>query len=304
MKGWRSVASKYFSDREGGPKPRVLEEIPQNAWGGIVAAIQRRVNDGSFGNGFPRECPDKGAICGCDESMMGQAIQAEIPDVSWPLREFDKTPTMAILDLVEFCHRAVAHASVISTHSYFHHNHYRFDQSHGQSEFRDEINRIFERNGIAYELGMNGQITRTGAGVPEGIKRVSFNTGDSMLDALLEVAQRKFLDPDPTVRREGLEKLWDAWERLKTVEPGKDKKEQIGNILDKAASEPVFRSRLDVEAKALTDIGNQFLIRHAETNQVPLQRDEHVDYMFHRMFAIVFLLLRMSSRIGIDNSRI
>jgi len=36
------------------------------------------------------------------------------------------------------------------------------------------------------------------------------------------------------VRRESLEKLWDAWERLKTVEPGGDKKAQAKALLDKS----------------------------------------------------------------------
>ena len=38
---------------------------------------------------------------------------------------------------------------------------------------------------------------------------------------MLESARRKFLDPDPAVRLEALEKIWDAFERVKTLEiPG------------------------------------------------------------------------------------
>jgi len=28
-------------------------------------------------------------------------------------------------------------------------------------------------------------------------------------------------------------------------------------------------------------------IRHSETSQVPLQRNDHVDYLFHRLFALI-----------------
>ena len=125
-----------------------------------------------------------------------------------------------------------------------------------------------------------------------------FKTGDADLDSLLEKAREKFLDPDPTVRRESLEKLWDAWERLKTIEPGKDKKAQTKVLLDKAAAEQTFRDGLGKEARELTDIGNEFRIRHSETNKVPLGPSEHVDYLFHRLFALIWLLLRATSRVG------
>jgi hypothetical protein len=42
----------------------------------------------------------------------------------------------------------------------------------------------------------------------------------------------------------------------------------------------------------MTDIGNGFQIRHSETSQVPLQRNNHVDYLFHRLFALIWLVLR------------
>ncbi len=51
-----------------------------------------------------------------------------------------------------------------------------------------------------------------------------FKTGDPVLDELLRVAQSKFLSNNPNLRKEAMEKLWDAWERLKTLEIGKDKR--------------------------------------------------------------------------------
>ena len=51
--------------------------------------------------------------------------------------------------------------------------------------------------------------------------------------------------------RESLEKLWDAWERLKTVEPGRDKKASARALLDQATREPVFRQMIEDEANAL-----------------------------------------------------
>jgi len=43
---------------------------------------------------------------------------------------------------------------------------------------------------------------------------------------------------------------------------------------------------------ALTTVGNTFHIRHSEVSQVELAGDNHVDYLFHRLFALIWLLLR------------
>ena len=40
------------------------------------------------------------------------------------------------------------------------------------------------------------------------------------------------------------------------------------------------------------DIGNAFLIRHTETNETPIESEESIDYLFHRLFAMVQFLLR------------
>jgi hypothetical protein len=42
-------------------------------------------------------------------------------------------------------------------------------------------------------------------------------TRDREFDKLLDAAARKYLDPDPDVRQEALKKLWDAFERAKTM---------------------------------------------------------------------------------------
>ena len=70
-------------------------------------------------------------------------------------------------------------------------------------------------------------------------------------------------------------------------------------LLDKAAgaASPGFRGMLELEASALTKIGNSLYIRHSETSQEPLVSGNHVDYLFHRLFALLTLLLRATGRI-------
>jgi hypothetical protein len=79
---------------------------------------------------------------------------------------------------------------------------------------------------------------------------------------------------------------------LKTIGPGKSKAEQAQGLLDKTAPEPAFRERIERDARELTDIGNSFMIRHTETNKTPITTSAQVDYLFHRLFSLILLLLR------------
>jgi hypothetical protein len=121
-------------------------------------------------------------------------------------------------------------------------------------------------------------------------------SGDRRLDELLEDALGQFRKPGPGERQKGVERLWDAWERLKTLDHGDNKRVSVRILLDVAASEPRFRALLEAEARALTDIGNEFQIRHFETSKAAIEIPEQLDYLFHRMFALMHLLLFSRAR--------
>lgn len=138
-----------------------------------------------------------------------------------------------------------------------------------------------------------GEVTRIApAMLHESLAEAAFHTGDAPLDELLEAARHKFLNRSLDVRHESLEKLWDSWERLKTIEVAGDKKASVKALLDKVTTEPVLRAKIEDEARELTDIGNMFMIRHTETGKIPIVESAQVDYFFHRMFAMIRLLLR------------
>jgi len=283
----------YFSDRERGPRPRTNLEIEAPAWGGLVALISSYVANGGFGIDFPKSCPDGRGPTGTDSHRFGLALRAEIPDIDWPLRAETVPHTLSALDLIEFCHRHVAEPVRDNYHDFCGHWHLSFDRSNGQADFRDQVNCILSRNGVAFSLEEDGRVTRLVPPVlDEELRRAVFDTGDGALDGLLETARGKFLSPDPATRREALEKLWDAWERLKTLEPGTDKRASTKALLDKAADESNYRCVLEKEAITLTNIGNSFRIRHSETTQVEIRTENQVDYLFHRLIALIWLLVR------------
>ncbi len=198
-----------------------------------------------------------------------------------------------ILDLVEFCHRFVSKPIQKSYHQFFQHHHLIFDPEEGKEEFRDRINTIFSRNGLVYELNREGKVIRLSPTVlREALSNTIFRTGDSTLDKMLQEARLKFMSPNKDIRREALERLWDCWERIKTLEIPGNKKLSIGILLDKAAVEVEVRQLLEEEAKKLTDIGNSFHIRHSEVTQTRISDSDQIDYLFHRLFALIQLFLK------------
>jgi hypothetical protein len=298
--------SDYFSDRENGPRARTEQFISPVVWAGVVATVQALINSGAFGLYFPERCPDGQAICGCDQDAIAASVVAEMPGLTWPLetsrlvddsflkqREPFAPDTLLILDFVEFVYASVAKPIPGKHHDFFNHHHFTFDQPPGQEEFRATVNRIFSRNGVAFEMLSTGRIVRVLPPVlGEELKRTIFRTGDRTLDNMLDECRIKFSDRNPLVRREALERLWDGWERLKSLADPSDKKKSIKIILDATSAEPSLRERLESEAIELTSIGNSHLIRHSEVNQVPVIDVDQVDYLFHRLFAMIQLVLR------------
>lgn len=296
----------YFSDRENGPRARTEQVIMPTVWAGLVGTVQALINSGAFGLRFPERCPDGQAVCGSDTDAFAATVKAEMPDLSWPLettqvieegfmseRQPFAPDTLLILDFIEFVYAAVAKPILGKQHDFFNHHHLAFDQQAGQEEFRATVNRFFARNGVAFEMLSDGHIVRVLPPVlGEDLKRTVFRTGDRSLDNMLDECRTKFTDRNPLVRREALERLWDAWERLKSLADPSDKKKSIKLILDAVASEPSLRERLEKEAAELTTIGNSHLIRHSEISQAPVSDVDHVDYLFHRLFAMIQLILR------------
>ena len=296
----------YFSDRENGPRARTEPVIAPVVWAGLVATVQALINSGASGLRFPERCPDGQAVCGCDTDALAASVIAEMPGLAWPLetmclvedgflsqREPFAPDTLLILDFIEFIYASVAKPIPGKHHDFFSHHHLTFDQQSGQEEFRATVNRIFSRNGVAFEMLSTGRIVRVLPPVlGEDLKRTIFRTGDRTLDNMLDECRAKFSDRNPLVRREALERLWDGWERLKSLADPGDKKRSIKIILDATAAEPSLRARLEGEATELNSIGNSHLIRHSEVNQVPVIDVDQVDYLVHRLFAMIQLILR------------
>jgi len=136
-------------------------------------------------------------------------------------------------------------------------------------------------------------IDRNSRTIPKVISDSLFGipaSGDAHVDEMLRVAIDSFRKPDHASRKAAVEKLWDAWERLKTLP---DSNPAQGNkiLLSNAADDPKFLELLKHEADQLHKVGNDFHIRHFKTETTEITRIEHYDYLFHRLLAFMNLLL-------------
>jgi hypothetical protein len=285
---------KLFTERTAQPEPRVKETLEGKVRATLFQIVEQRIGDNSFGLCFASQCPDGQGNSGVD--VVSLRAMMEGFKVIWPedarRMDDDQTHDHQIFDLLEFAYEHIARPIPGDFHPYFRHYHYEYDQEEGRKQFAEEINRLFERNGVAFQL-KDGQLERL---VPTVLQEVllqpTFKTGDQTLDELLGTAREKFLNRDLVIRREALEKLWDAWERLKSLSDPNDKKRSTKILLDRGSAEPNLRGQIEFEAKQLTEIGNAFMIRHAEVTKTPITESIHVDYLFHRLFSFIRMLLQ------------
>ena len=207
----------------------------------------------------------------------------------------------AVFDLLEYTARRIALPRQGKRHDSYGRNELRFDsdsREEAQDTFREEVNELLSRGRVIYNfnvVGFAGTLQIQRMGTPE-VRRLMAdlqpNSGDKELDDLIIEARERYLSHKEDEHRIGLEKLWDAFERLKTIEPlpdGKsDKKASVKQLLSRITNEPL-REVVENDMGALTDVGNKFRIRHHETWQTrcagrrvrlpvrsDVQRDHHL----------------------------
>lgn len=300
----------FFSDKEGNA-PASTDIISNAAWLGIKAAIAVLIRKDSLSYSFPLDCPDGNGICGFDEALFRDTLVSLIPSMDYPFPSIGnedpfeaekdtedrlKREQYAVLDTIEFIYNQL-HDAVQEPkryHTFYRHYDLTFvDGDNAKQAFRESVNEIFRRNGILFNLENDGHIVRVLApGVVGALASVPV-VKEQTVNELLSTAIDKFQNPRFEETRIGLERLWDAFERIKTAyRPDLDKKNSAATLLtDVSAGNAQFRQQLESECKSLTEIGNNFQIRHHEADKAPVDSKGIVDYLFVRMLSMINLLL-------------
>ena len=110
-------------------------------------------------------------------------------------------------------------------------------------------------------------------------------TIDEELNLLIEEAKRRFKSSND--KKIALEKLWDAFERIKTYY-GNNKKLSAEELVKKISSDFDYEF-IKNEFKELTRIGNNYNIRHHERDKEIIKEEKHIEYLFFRMLALLNL---------------
>jgi hypothetical protein len=296
----------YFSDKELGIADRISEDISIEVWNGIVSVFEEFKSDNSFSSKFTDICSDNGRACGFDNALFEDRLKSEIPNIEVPIRRKEKNnhydffhqnevtiDKYTALDFIQFCHKNIQEAIQDDYHEFFKHYHLTFKESKQlQKDFREKINQIFERNGIVFFINDEGLINRTIPITMKPLINQIYNTEDKKLNELVQLAHDKFILPNIADRIHALEKIWDAFERVKTYYVEKNKKQSVNELIQLVANKNSgIEQLINDEANALTKIGNDFQIRHFETNKIEITDNKHIDYLFYRMISLIHLFL-------------
>ena len=113
------------------------------------------------------------------------------------------------------------------------------------------------------------------------------DTKDMELNKLIQEAKERFFNPKD--KQIAIEKLWDAFERIKTYfgVNKRESAEQLVELISKGFEKDLFNAEFTI----LTKIGNNYRIRHHETDKKEITDNKHLNYLFFRMLTLIDLCL-------------
>lgn len=158
---------------------------------------------------------------------------------------------------------------------------------YNRDNFTNEVNNLLKNNGYFYRL-LGGKIELPIIQIQT--KEVISEIG---LKDLIDQATTLYSSTNISDKQIAIEKLWDAFERLKTYYIDLDKQNSVKRIISAMSNnKEAYKKLFNEEFLKLTKIGNEYRIRHHETNKLNIIDSNYYDYLFQRCFALVNLALR------------
>ncbi|HBV22248.1 MAG TPA: hypothetical protein DEB42_00455 [Jeotgalicoccus sp.] len=123
---------------------------------------------------------------------------------------------------------------------------------------------------------------------------------DTKINEIIEESKLYMRSDDSSKKQIALEKIWDAFERLKTVYEEKgSKRSKIENLIEKISyGSESNKIMLNDEFLELTRIGNEYQIRHFEKEKYELTSDEFREYLYFRMLSLISFCIKQSKEIN------
>lgn len=260
---------------------------------------------------FPEYCSDfPNLVCGLNEDTFHLVIDKAIPGFcfghpsiedhvvneavldGWTINPY------LLLDYIEFIASGMKTMKKNEYHSYMAHYHLSF--THGDEDFelfRKEINDLFELCGLLYNLTEERIVERI---VDDGFlieesRSLIESTPELELKKLIEESIKLHKSRNPDDCHLATEKIWDALERLKTIyiDDETDKKASANKVISQMAnSDEDYINLFSTEFVYLTNVGNNYRIRHHEIGKKDIPYDGYYDYFFSRCFSLIVLALK------------
>ena len=106
------------------------------------------------------------------------------------------------------------------------------------------------------------------------------------------MAENYFIKEDTASKQLALEKIWDAFEKLRTYY-STDKKTSMSRLIDKISNgDTSLAERLNAEFFELGKIGNNYQIRHFETGKIPILDIRLKEYWYQRCLSLINLSIK------------
>lgn len=161
-----------------------------------------------------------------------------------------------------------------------------------KTNFQQSINRLFKTQKIAFRLSDRGlieQVIDYEVLSPELIDKIE-KISEPGVAELTEEAIKRHMQPTASSQKDAVEKIWDAFERVKTIYTGLNKKASAEKLIDEISGDTDgFADILNREFAELTKIGNEYRIRHHETDKKEIRDIRHYNYLFNRCLSVIIL---------------
>jgi len=239
-----------------------------------------------------------------DRGQFETRMEIKIPNIFRDKDGYIATPQYnddydqySLIDLIEYIAENMKDISEGWNHNYYQNYWYThcLDTTEVFDDYRNEINEIFQESGLLFTLTSEKVIERIVEDTPLSpeIEIQVQQIAESGTRELMQDAIVLYKTPNPAARQDSIEKIWDAFERLKTYYTNLDKRGSAQKIVeDMSNGEREFITIFNAEFEVLTDIGNQFRIRHSETSQIDITDSRHYDYFFNRCLSLIALAIQ------------
>lgn len=255
---------------------------------------------------YPEKCPDGQDCVGLNTHKFNDYLKYKIPtlfrdsrgQIAKPSNDVstDDYDPYALFDLIEFIGQNCKDIEKENYHKFYRHFHLTLLESKcAAGDFRNKINELFKITGLSYQLTSDMSVERIveHSVLTDEVVDTIKSVPEKGVKDLLEEAIALFKSPKSAGNKDAVEKIWDAFERLKTYHASLDKKTSSTKIIeDMSRNQPVFKQLLEDEFKKLTDIGNNYRIRHHETDRTEIQDIRHYDYLFNRCLSLICLAIQ------------